>query len=410
VDEAETRVPRLSFLRLFLLFASFGVRAFGGPMPQIAMLKQQLVVEGRWITVAKFNRVLAVYQALPGPEAAEMCCYFGLLARGRLGALVAGLGFILPGFVLVLLASFLYAQYGLTSPYVLASFRAMQPTVCAMILKALHKLADHAFLDHRTKEFTPRLGALGLLATLLSVLRVNFFITLVLAGIINALAVRPGRAPKIAIALLLAVALAVYVTVVVLVGMPTSLSLGAGVIGNNSLGGLFLLGLLAGLLTFGGAYTAIPFVQQDAVVVGGWLTQQQFLDGLGITGMLPTPLVMFVTFVGYLGGGVAGAVLMTVGMFIPAFSFTIFFHTLFERLVEADKLAPVLDGVTAATLGMVLVSAMELIRATLTDPLSVAVFTMALFILVHINHKYTGPILMAFAAMVGQSLFRPAGT
>ena len=166
-----------------------------------------------------------------------------------------------------------------------------------------------------------------------------------------------------------------------------------------------MLGLLAGLLTFGGAYTAIPFVQQDAVVIGGWLTQQQFLDSLGITGILPTTLVMFVTFVGYLGGGIAGAVLMTLGMFIPAFSFTIFFHKLFERLVEADRLAPVLDGVTAATIGMVLVSAMELIRATLTDSLRVAVFVMALFLLVHINNKYTGPLTIAFAAMLGQSLF-----
>ena len=406
VDEEEgTRVPHLSFWRLFVLFLSFGIRAFGGPMPQLAMIKQQLVVEDKWISVAKFNRVLAVYQALPGPEAAEMCCYFGLLARGRLGALIAGLGFILPGFVIMLLLSFLYVQFGLDSIYVQASFSAMQPTVCAMILKALHKLGEHAFLDHHTKAFSFRLGALGFLATLMSEMRINFFITLILAALLNFLAVRPGRAPKVAIAAILVVALTVYIVVIIFVGTPTTLSLGAGVIGNNSLGGLFLLGLLAGLLTFGGAYTAIPFVQQDAVIVGGWLTQQQFLDAIGITGMVPTPLVMFVTFVGYLGGGVAGAVLMTLGMFIPAFSFTILFHSLFERLVEADRLAPALDGVTAATIGLVLVSAMDLIRSTLVDALSVAVFVMALFILVHFTHKYTAPITIAFAAMLGQTLF-----
>ncbi len=87
--------------------------------------------------------------------------------------------------------------------------------------------------------------------------------------------------------------------------------------GDRSLQGLFILGLLAGLLTFGGAYTAVPFVQRDAVILGKWITNRQFLDGLALGSILPTPLVMFTTFVGYVGHGFSGAVVMTLGMFIP---------------------------------------------------------------------------------------------
>jgi len=403
-----SHVPTLPWLRLFVMFLWFGVRAFGGPVTQIAMLKQQLVIEEQWIPIEKFNRVLAVYQALPGPEATELCCYFGLLTRGRLGALVAGVAFILPGFLLVLLCSILYVEFGLDNAYVQASFSAIQPAVCAMILKALHNLAVHAFQDAHTQLFTLRLGSLGVLATLMSVMRINFFITLIVAAILNTLALKGGRLAKVGIPAVLAVGLTVYVLVVVFVGVPTSLSLGSGMVGSSSLGGLFLVGLLAGLLTFGGAYTAIPYVQQDAVVSGAWMTEQQFLDAIGITGMLPTPTVMFVTFVGYLGGGIAGALLMTVGMFIPAFSFTIFLHTFFERLVESDKLSPALDGIMAGTIGLVLVSAMELVRATLASPLSVAVFVMALFVLVQFPHRYTVAVTIAMAAMLGQPLFAPA--
>ena len=106
-------VPAETLLRLFLRFLRFGALAWGGPVVQIAMLRQELVDEERWISSEQFNRVLAVYQVLPGPEAHEMCVYFGMLSRGRLGGLLAGLGFMLPGFVLMFLLSWLYVRYGL---------------------------------------------------------------------------------------------------------------------------------------------------------------------------------------------------------------------------------------------------------------------------------------------------------
>src|SRR5215207_11201574 len=108
-----SKVPHESYPKLFWRFLKFGLLAWGGPVAQIAMIRQELVDEERWITSERFNRVLAVYQILPGPEAHELCVYFGYLSRGRIGGLLGGLGFMLPGFVLMLALSWVYVRYGL---------------------------------------------------------------------------------------------------------------------------------------------------------------------------------------------------------------------------------------------------------------------------------------------------------
>jgi chromate transport protein ChrA len=131
--EDNSDVPKMGFVRIFWLFLTrFGIFAWGGPVVHIALLKDELVVKEEWITIARFNRVLSVYQILPGPEAVELCMFFGCLAGGRLGGVAAGLGFILPGFLLMLLASYLYTIVGSGNQYVNASFRALQPMVAAM--------------------------------------------------------------------------------------------------------------------------------------------------------------------------------------------------------------------------------------------------------------------------------------
>jgi hypothetical protein len=132
--EDNSKVPRLPLLKLFwFFFYNFGLFAWGGPVAQIALIKERLVIQDEWITLERFQRVFAVYQVLPGPEAAELCMFFGCLSAGRLGGIVAGLAFILPGFMLMLLASYLYSLSGLENLYFNASFRALQPIVAAMV-------------------------------------------------------------------------------------------------------------------------------------------------------------------------------------------------------------------------------------------------------------------------------------
>lgn len=132
--EDNSNVPRLSYVRLFwFFFYNFGLFAWGGPVAQIALIKERLVIQDKWITLARFQRVFAVYQILPGPEAVEICMFFGCLSAGRIGGVVTGIAFMLPGFVLMLLASYLYSLAGFGNRYFNASFRALQPIVAAMV-------------------------------------------------------------------------------------------------------------------------------------------------------------------------------------------------------------------------------------------------------------------------------------
>src|SRR5215210_783647 len=135
--------PSQSYLQLFLRFLRFGLLAWVGPVAQLAMIRQKLVEEERWISPERFNRILAVYQVLPGPEAHELCVYFGMLSRGRIGAVLAGLGFMLPGFVLMFALSWAYVRFGLKADGVAAVFAAVQVAVAALIVRAVFRIGGH---------------------------------------------------------------------------------------------------------------------------------------------------------------------------------------------------------------------------------------------------------------------------
>merc|ERR1712093_553797 len=278
--EDNSKVPRMSLSALFwFFFYNFGLFAWGGPVAQIALIKERLVIQDKWITIARFQRVFSVYQILPGPEAAELCMFFGCLSAGRIGGIVAGIAFILPGFILMLLASYLYSLAGFENVYFNASFRALQPIVAAMILKAVHKIADHSAIN----------GAL----------RINIFISLGFYGIWYSLTARRLWIPAAVLWILQYVGFALFV---VFRGFPSPVALALGIAQTPSLINLFVLGLVAGSLSFGGAYTAVPFIQVEAVLKGGWLPQSVFIDCIAIGNILPAPLVIFATFVGFQGG------------------------------------------------------------------------------------------------------------
>jgi chromate transporter len=167
---------------------------------------------------------------------------------------------------------------------------------------------------------------------------------------------------------------------------------------------LFWAGLKGGLLTFGGAYTAIPFIRNDTVG-RGWMTDAQFLDGLGLSGVLPAPLVIFATFVGYVSGGLAGALAITAGMFGPAFAFSLLFYERLEAVAEHEKLRGFLAGVAAGVVGLIAVTLLDLARtaaARTPGPLaSAAIFTIGLVILYRWRSKLATPLVLGIGATIG---------
>jgi chromate transporter len=175
--------------------------------------------------------------------------------------------------------------------------------------------------------------------------------------------------------------------------------------GGASAAALFGSGLKAGLLTFGGAYTVIPFLQQDAVGVGGWMTNGQFLDGLALSGILPAPLIIFSTFVGYFGGGPLGAIAMTVAIFLPAFVFTLVGHDLLERLIGNPSVHTFLDGVTAGVVGLIAATTVALFRAGVTTWQALLIFVLALVAVYACQAKAAVAAIVVVAGLLGFLIF-----
>ncbi|WNG33820.1 chromate efflux transporter [Archangium violaceum] len=394
--ERAVTIPREPLGRLFLRFLHFGLLAWGGPVAQIAMIRHDLVEKEKWVTREHFNRVLAVYQVLPGPEAHELCVYFGMRSRGRVGGLLAGLGFMLPGFVLMLGLTWLYLRYGLGSPWVGTVFGAVQAAVAALIVRAVARIGQHALVDRW-------LWGVAVLAALAQGAGIHFAFSLVAAGLIITLARKGLRLPALALAVGCGAAVAVFLVLHGFAPMGAGgADVGQGVVrGQPSQLELLWSGLRSGVLTFGGAYTVIPFLQRDAVVTGAWMTNAQFLDGLALSGLIPAPLIIFSTFVGYLGGGFLGALVMTVGIFFPAFAFTLLGHDFFERVLHHPRLRSFLDGVTAGVVGLIAATTLGLLRASLTGLVPVAIFAVALGVLFRWHAKFLVPLLIIGAAGVG---------
>lgn len=387
-------VPPITLPALFLKFLRFGALAFGGPVAQIAMIRKALVDEERWISVPRFNRLLAVMQVLPGPEAHELCVHMGIVARGRIGGLLAGLGFMLPGLVLMLGCAWAYAAYIAGQPGLAGALLGVQAVVIAIIVRAIYRIGGHIVIASNLIA----IAAVSLLATLAGV---PFWVPLAAGGIAHALGLR-------------VVATAVLTTVAAALGWSVAgSSIGATPGFANTAAvqattlALFIAGLKGGLLTFGGAYTAIPYVRADTVGPG-LISDGAFLDGVAIAGVLPAPLVIFGTFAGYQAGGLAGAFAVTAGMFMPAFAFSMIFFERLEALVEAPALHRLLDGIAAAVIGIIAATCGQLAMATLDRAPTiwpvVLIFTAGLIAAWRWKSRLATPVLLALGGAGGLML------
>ncbi len=389
----------ISYLRLFARFLRLGCLAWGGPLPQLAMLRHEAVDVWGWLTADRFNRALAVYQMLPGPEATEMAVYLGMTHRGRLGGLLAGLGFILPGFVLMMGLAWLYVAVGPVGATGQAALQGAQAAVAALVVIAGWRLGRATL----TRGWLVALAAMAFGA---NVAGVHFAIILPAAGLIYSLIRWHWTMTAGIVTGVLLAGAAIAGAGVFTVDQPAAV--GGGALMPARLEELAASGLRAGLLTFGGAYTALPLLERDAVAVGRWMTLPQLLDGLALNSVIPAPLVTIGVFIGFLAGGPLGAVVLGAGIYLPAFAFTLLGHGLFERLAGHPALRVFLDGVTAGLIGLLAGVALGVLRAQLLVPGSASlrpgatvVFVAALAAL-HLWRARVGtPVVMLAAAALG---------
>jgi chromate transporter len=344
------------------------------------MIKRECVDEERWTSEESFKKQLAVYQVLPGPEAHELCVYFGRLRGGKLGGFLAGLGFMLPGFVLMLGFSILYVEANLAGRLD-QLFYGLTAAVGALVARALVRLGGTFITD------VP-LALIALAGFALTLFASASFVLVLLGGglayelVTNAERWR-GRASSSSLTPLAVVVIAL------------------GTITVSLTASIFLEGLKAGLLTFGGAYTVIPFLQGSAVGGHHWLTNSQFVDGLAIGGVLPAPLIIFSTFVGYLAGGLAGALAMTLGIFLPAFVFPIFFHRHLVAVAENPRIRPFLLGVAAGVIGLIGAVTVEILDTSVVDVPTALLAAGAFLALNRWHSKLTVVYVMAVCGAIG---------
>ncbi|MFM8519548.1 MAG: chromate efflux transporter [Solirubrobacterales bacterium] len=367
-----------SRLSIFLRFLKIGLIAWGGPAAQTQILYRECVEEEKWVSSSSFRKTLAVYQVLPGPEVTELCIYFGRLRAGRLGGVLGGLGFLLPGFLMMLALSVAYVEFDLSERFG-SFFGGMQAAVGGLVAMAVIRLGRR-FLDD-VPLFLIAGAAFGL--TLGIVL--SFVLVLLLAGLAYEVVrwTRGGDRDLVAVSPLVLVAIA------------------ATVGGATLLVEVFWEGLKAGLLTFGGAYTVVPFLQESVVGTKGWLTEAEFLDGLALGGILPAPLVIITTFAGYLTDGLAGALVMTFAIFLPAFLLPTFFHSQLVRISEHPRLESFLHGVTAGVVGLIAAVVVQIVDTSVTGLWTAVIAAVSFLILFRVESKLTIPVVVLGAGVAG---------
>jgi chromate transporter len=337
------------------LFLRLGATSFGGPAAHIALMEHEVVRRRGWLTHGQFLDLLGATNLIPGPNSTEMAIHVGWHRARWAGLLVAGACFIAPAALIVLACAWAYVRFG-HRPEAAGLLYGVKPVVIAVVVQALERLGRHAL---KSKP----LIALAALCVALNALGVNELVVLFGAGLLVAclrwasLIGRGGSRPTGGMAAV-PVALAQ-------VGMPA----GAAPFG---LLPLFLFFTKVGSVLFGSGYVLLAFLRADLVQRWGWLTEAQLLDAVAVGQVTPGPVFTTATFIGYVLGGLPGAGLATLGIFLPAFVFVALSGPLVPRIRRSPAAGAFLDGVNAASLALMAVVTWELGRAALVDPLTVA--------------------------------------
>ncbi len=350
-------------------FLKLGCIAFGGPAAHMAMMEQEVVHRRGWLTRERFLDLLGAANLIPGPSSTEMAIYIGLVRAGWRGLIVAGTCFILPAMVIVLALAVAYVQYG-ALPQVVWLLYGVKPVIIAIIIQALWSLGTKAVKG-------PLTGAVGMAVVGLSLIGVNVVLLLFAGGLLvmllsNLREARAGRAGAAALAPPILLTASPMLTATTATGAMVPVSLWS----------LTMFFLKVGSILFGSGYVLLAFLRADLVQHWGWLTDRQLIDAIAVGQFTPGPVFTTATFIGYVVAGYPGAILATIGIFLPSFLLVAASYPIIPRLRRSKWTAGFLDGVNVASLGLMAAVTWQLGRAALVDGVTVALgllSTIALF-------------------------------
>jgi len=333
------------------LFSRLGVTAFGGPAAHVAMMHDEVVTRRKWVDDQHFLDLLGATNLIPGPNSTEMAIHLGYVRAGWPGLIVAGACFIVPAMVIVMTIAWAFQRFG-TTPQATWLLYGINPVIIAVVALALWELGKKVGRNRFAM-------AVGGVAAVLSLLGINQLLLLLAGGALVGVARNARRMGS---------------------GGFGGAILALGLVGPMwqtfnvpfSLERLFLVFLKIGSVLYGSGYVLLAFLQADLVERLGWITQDQLMTAVAVGQFTPGPVFTAATFIGYLLDGVPGAVVATVGIFLPAFVFVAISNPFIPRLRRSPWAAAILDGVNAVSLGLMAAVTVQLARDALVDPLTVA--------------------------------------
>lgn len=342
-------------------FIKLGFTAFGGPAAAIAMMRQEFVFKRKWLSEEEFLDFIGISNLIPGPNATEVAIHIGFKHAGWLGLVTAGVCYILPAMFIVLGFAWVYQQFG-SLPSLEGVLYGIKPVVIAILLHALWGM-----LKPRLRlSLDLGISIVVLTAYLLGVSPLPLLLGGgVLLGALSLIKNKEDLPPGFGGFLSL------------LLGLPGSVTFAVPF----SFLRLFWVFLKAGSLMYGSGYVLLAFIQDDLVEKLGWLTQGQLLDAIAVGQVTPGPLSTTATFVGYITGGLPGALMATFAMFLPGFIFVAVTHPFLYKLRESKIGSGFLDGVIYASLGLWAGVTWEIIGAALVDPITVFITMVSLIML-----------------------------
>jgi chromate transporter len=377
--------PAYRLADLFRYFLYLGATGFGGPVALVNYMQRDLVERRKWITPETFKEGLTLAQLAPGPLASQLGTYLGYVHYGWLGATVAGIGFVLPSFVMVVLFGMLYVYAG-GVPGMQAAFYGVGACVIGIIAVSAWKLT------RKTVDRNPWAWGIYLTAAAVTVITETEHILLFLgAGLLYGLVKQQqrrgaGMPPQSAAGLLCW-----------LPGLQIPL---AGAAGSGTLVQMAGFFLKAGAFVFGSGLAIVPFLYGGVVTQYQWLNDQQFMDAVAVAMISPGPVVITVAFIGYLVSGFPGACVAALGTFLPCYLFTVLPAPYFSRISKIPAVKDIVDGITTAAIGAIAGAVIVLGSRSVTD-VPTALIALAAIGLMWRLPKLREPVLILGAAVAG---------
>lgn len=349
--EEMTLKKKSQLKEVILLFLKLGFTAFGGPAAHIGMMHDEVVKRRKWMDEQEFLDLLGATNLIPGPNSTEMAIHLSFKRAGWRGLILGGLSFIIPAMMIVLVLAWLYVQYG-SYPQAEWLLYGIKPVVIAVVLQALWSLGGKAIKDKLT-------AVMVIIVVILYWFGVNEIALLFGGGFVLLLLKNINNTSfnKMAGFILPGSALTVLPQAISGVQLPL----------------LFFIFLKIGSVLYGSGYVLLAFLRSDFVVNLGWLTDQQLIDAVAIGQVTPGPVFTTATFIGYILAGMPGALLATLGIFLPSFIFVALSSPLIPKLRNSRFFSSLLDGINAVSLGLMAAVMFQLGRASLIDPITIII-------------------------------------